>query len=116
VLKSREERRKKFLEVERRAQIATERLEEKERRRAEERELRLAGKDDGSEASDESDDFIVSDDDDEERREMGDEPEAASEMSKNVFETGVRYLSFDSIVTIAACFIISFLALCFNDA
>ncbi len=35
---------------------------------------------------------------------------------KNVFETGVRYLSFDSIVTIAACFIISFLALCFNDA
>jgi hypothetical protein len=89
VLKSREERRKKFEDVERRAEIATRKLEEKERRRAEERELRLAGRDDGSEASEESDDFIVSDDSEYGRREMGDEPEAAGEMSKNIFETGV---------------------------
>ena len=89
MLKSREERRKKFEDVERRAEIATRKLEEKERRRAEERELRLAGRDDGSEASEESDDFIVSDDSEYGRREMGDEPEAAGEMSKNIFETGV---------------------------
>ena len=78
-MKSREERRKKFEDVERRAEIATRKLEEKERRRAEERELRLAGRDDGSEASEESDDFIVSDDSEYGRREM----------SKNIFETGV---------------------------
>ncbi len=85
VLKSREERRKKFEDVERRAEIATRKLEEKERRRTEERELRLAGRDDGSEASEESDDFIVSDESDYCRETA---EAAAGEMCKNNFETG----------------------------
>jgi hypothetical protein len=96
VLKSREERGKKFEDIERRAEIATQKFEEKERRRAEERELKLVGRDDGSEGSDDSDDFIVSDESEEGRGEMGDEPEAAemrnekmTEMSKNIFETGM---------------------------
>jgi hypothetical protein len=87
VLKSREERKKKFEEVERRAEAATRKFEEKERRRAEEREVRSTREDDGSD-DDESDDFIVSDDDDDGRLDMGDEPVAAGEMSKNILESG----------------------------
>jgi hypothetical protein len=78
-----------FLDIEARAEIATRKLEEKERRRAQERELRLAGMDDGSEESDESDGFIERDEDDE-NFEMGDEPEPAVEMIKNIFETGTK--------------------------
>jgi hypothetical protein len=82
VQKSREERRLKMVDWERRAEINTRKLEEKERRRAEE-------KDDGSEGEDDSDDFIVSDDlSHEDGYEAGDEPVAADEMSKNIFETG----------------------------
>ncbi len=70
--------------MERRAELNTRKLEEKERKRAE-RELEQSGED---EASDNSSDFIVrSDDDDEDRIDAGDEPEAA-EMSKNILETG----------------------------
>jgi hypothetical protein len=71
--------------LERRAELNTRKLEEKERKRAEEREFEQSGED---EASDNSSDFIVrSDDDDEDRIDAGDEPEAA-EMSKNILETG----------------------------
>ena len=85
VQKSREERRLKLVDWERRAEINTRKLEEKERRRAEEKELQPSGDDDGSE---DSDDFIVSDDSHEDGYDAGDEPVAADEMSKNIFETG----------------------------
>ena len=71
--------------MERRAELNTRKLEEKERKRAEEREFEQSGED---EASDQSSDFIVSDDDDEDRIDARDEPEAAGEMSKNILETG----------------------------
>ena len=70
--------------MERRAELNTRKLEEKERKRAEEREFEQ----EEDEASDQSSDFIVSDDDDEDRIDARDEPEAAGEMSKNILETG----------------------------
>ena len=69
--------------MERRAELNTRKLEEKERKRAEEREFEQSWED---EASDNSSDFIVrSDGDDEDRI---DKLEAAGEMSKNILETG----------------------------
>lgn len=88
--KSREERAEKFRDLERRAEINTRKLEEKERKRAEERELEQSGEDD---ASDESSDFIVSDEDPEDRTDAMDEPEAAGEMSRNILETGAALLA-----------------------
>ena len=83
MVKSREERAEKFRDLERRAELNTRKLEEKERKRAEEREFEQSGED---EASDNSSDFIVrSDNDDEDRI---DKLEAAGEMSKNILETG----------------------------